>query len=240
MTPHLLSLREEFWAKGYVVLEGFFENSLMDDLHARILDHFETHLENCNSDEFSNLAQTEVIPWFPQLEGVKQFDSIDDDIRLAALTEAVLGEGWHSQYCMVMFSQQGSNGQAWHQDCPPETKHDYNLNRLVYTRDITDEIGGQLLLVPGTHLGGALPTGEPHGDLDGQITLYPKKGTLVLLHGHCWHRVKPIVGKNRVSTNYRSAPANTPADVTDVCVYRNMRFRFSTQSVIEDRLALIS
>ena len=34
-----------------------------------------------------------------------------------------------------------------------------------------------------------------------------------------------------------SAPANTPDDVTDVCVYRNMRYRFSTKTVLEDRLA---
>ena len=69
-------------------------------------------------------------------------------------------------------------------------------------------------------------------------TLQPtKKGTLVLLHGHCWHSVMPVHGKYRVSTNYRAAPANTPDDVTDVCVYRNMRYRFSTKTVLEDRLA---
>jgi len=39
----------------------------------------------------------------------------------------------------------------------------------------------------------------------------------------------------RASINYRSAAAGTPEGITDVCVYRNMRYRFSTASVIEER-----
>jgi ectoine hydroxylase len=230
-------IRDEFWTNGYVAIDGFFDNGLMDELHELIVGHFHGQPESCLNDEFAARAKTQIVPWFPQREGVGRFDIIDDDARLAGITAALLGDGWHSQYCMVMYSAQGTNGQAWHQDCPPETKDDYNLNRLLYTRDIVDEIGGQLMLVPRTHTGGALPAGEPHGDIEGQITLYPKKGTLVLIHGHCWHRVRPVHGGYRVSTNYRAAPANTPDDVTDVCVYRNMRYRFSTKTVVEDRLA---
>ena len=237
MDLDLQKIREEFWAHGYVVLEDFFAGPLMDELHELILAQFQGKYDSCLNDEFATRAQTQIVPWFPQREGVERFNVIDDDARLAGLTAAVLGAGWHSQYCMVMYSAPGTNGQAWHQDCPPETKDDYNLNRLVYTRDISDEIGGQLRLVPRTHTGGALPAGDPHGDFEGQLTLYPKKGTLVLLHGHCWHSVRPVHGPYRVSTNYRAAPANTPDDVTDVCVYRNMRYRFSTKTVVEERQA---
>ena len=28
----------------------------------------------------------------------------------------------------------------------------------------------------------------------------------------------------------------TPANITDICVYRNMRYRFETNEVVEDRL----
>ncbi len=235
MNLDLKEIRDEFWAKGYVVIEDFFDEALMDELHALILAHFYGAVDSCLTDEFAVRAKTEIVPWFPQRESVSRFDVIDDDARLAALTAAVLGEGWHSQYCMVMYSAQGTNGQAWHQDCPPETKDDYNLNRLLYTRDIVDEIGGQLVLVPRTHTGGALPAGDPQGVFAGQLTLYPKKGTLVLIHGHCWHRVLPVKGPYRVSTNYRAAPAGTPDDVTDICVYRNMRYQFSTKRVVEER-----
>jgi ectoine hydroxylase len=46
----------------------------------------------------------------------------------------------------------------------------------------------------------------------------------------------PIHDGKRVSINYRSAPADTPDDITDVCVYRNMRYRFSTGEVLEARV----
>lgn len=87
---------------------------------------------------------------------------------------------------------------------------------------------------------GQLPAGDPHEDLDGQIMLNPRKGTLALLHGHSWHRVLPITGAFRFSTNYRACPAGTPANITDICVYRNMRYRFSTYSMVEERAPAVS
>ena len=154
---------------------------------------------------------------------------------MAELTRHVLGEDWTSLYSMVMFSRQGSKGQAWHQDCSPDDPERFNLNRLVYTRDISDDIGGQTVIMPGSHLRGELTVGDPDEDLDGQLIISPRKGTLVLLHGHCWHRVLPVHGDFRFSTNYRACPKGTAADITDVCVYRNMRYRFSTSSVVEER-----
>jgi hypothetical protein len=41
-----------------------------------------------------------------------------------------------------------------------------------------------------------------------------------------------IKGKYRVSTNYRCCPAGTPSDITDIAVYRNMRYQFSSGTVI--------
>ena len=91
-------------------------------------------------------------------------------------------------------------------------------------------------MVPGSHRMGLLPPGDPSADLDGQVLLRPRQGTLICLHGHTWHRVLPIKATVRASINYRSAAAGTPEGVTDVCVYRNMRYRFSTASVIEERV----
>ena len=124
--------------------------------------------------------------------------------------------------------------------CPPDDPAKYNLNRLVYTRDLSDDFGGQTVVMPGSHRMGQLPAGDPHEDLDGQIMLNPRKGTLALLHGHSWHRVLPITGAFRFSTNYRACPAGTPANITDICVYRNMRYRFSTYSMVEERAPAVS
>ena len=136
-----------------------------------------------------------------------------------------------------MFSRRDSAGQAWHQDCPPENPDAFNLNRLVYTSDITDEIGGQTVVVPGSHKMGLLPYGDPTGEFENQVILRPKKGTLVLLHGHTWHRVLPIKGKYRFSTNYRAKSPKAGDHITDICVYRNIRYRFSDSSVVEERSA---
>ena len=239
------ALSEEFRQQGYLVLHDFFEPHLMDRIDEKIREHFGDNPDFQHEDEFIEKSKTEVIPWFPQnpdlpeysADAAEPFDSLETDPRLENLTRALLGDGWSTLYSMVMFSRKGTAGQAWHQDCPPDDAAKFNMNRLVYTRDLSDDIGGQTVVMPGSHKLGELPAGDPHQDLESQVVLRPRKGTLVLLHGHCWHRVLPIKGAYRFSTNYRVCPAGTPEDITDICVYRNMRYRFSTSSVIEERQA---
>ncbi|MEO1247305.1 MAG: phytanoyl-CoA dioxygenase family protein [Pseudomonadota bacterium] len=229
-------LKSSFDRDGYVVIDNFFDDAVMNRLDGLIRNYYGDNPEFSHSGEFLDKARTEVVPWFPQRESVTDFDVVENDDRLRELSAAILGAGWKTQYCMVMFSKQGTAGQAWHQDCPPDDPRQHNLNRLVYTSDITDEIGGQTVVVPGSHKRGLLSTGDPTGEFGDQLVLRPKKGTLVLLHGHTWHRVLPIKGAYRFSINFRSAPKGTPDDITDVCVYRNMRYRFSTSRVIEERV----
>lgn len=230
------SLAEQFWEQGYLVVEGMFEASLMDRYQALILQHFGEAPAFSHNEEFLSKAATEVIPWFPQQEGVDSFGIVERDQRLKKLTRAILGEGWYALYCMTMFSRQGTKGQAWHQDCAPENPAVFNMNRLVYTEDISPAIGGQTLVVPGSHRRGELTVGPVDEDFADQVVLTPRKGTLVMLHGHTWHRVRPVHGAYRVSTNYRCSPRGTPENVTDVCVYRNMRYRFETSEVVEERV----
>jgi hypothetical protein len=230
------ALAARFWEEGYIVLENFFDAPLMDHVNQLIVDHFGMSPEWYHTSEFLQKSKAEVIPWFPQREGVTDLQPIDEDPRLARLTAAIIGEEWQEQYCMVLFSRQGSIGQAWHQDCPPEDSSLFNLNRLVYTHSIDDSIGGQTVVIPGTHRRGLIPAGDPTAPMDGQLILSPTKGTLVILHGHTWHRVLPVHGTYRVSTNFRAVPKGTPENVTDICVYRNMRYQFSTGQILEERV----
>ncbi len=229
------ALTQRFWDQGYLVIEDFFDAALMAELDRLIVAHFGEDPAFRHEREFLDKAQTQVIPWFPQNEGPCAFDAVDAIPELRALTESILGAGWQRDYSMVMFSKRGTSGQAWHQDCPPDDPDVFNLNRLVYTSDITDAIGGQTVVVPGSHRRGIVPVGDPLGRFGDQVVLRPRAGTLVLLHGHTWHRVLPIEGRYRFSTNYRAKSPSAPDHVTDVCVYRNMRYRFSTASVIEER-----
>ena len=225
----------QFERDGFLLIENFFAAPLMDELDALSHEHFRGDPAFGHNQEFLDKSRTDVIPWFPQNECVGAFFRIDVDPKLEHLTRAVLGDGWQSQTCMVMFSKAGSQGQAWHQDCPPEDPEVYNLNRLVYTRDVGRENGGELVVVPGSQRRGVLPAGDPAGSFDGQVVLRPKRGSLLLLHGHAWHRVLPVICKPRISINYRAVPRLTSPTITDTCVYRNMRYRFSTSEVVEDR-----
>jgi hypothetical protein len=135
-----------------------------------------------------------------------------------------------------MFSKKGTKSQACHQDCPPDDNQKFNLNRLVYTMDIDDQVGGEVLVMPSSHRHGKLPVGEINEDFSEQVILTPKKGTLLITHGHTWHCVLPIKRAYRLSTNYRAIPQNTPEDITDICVFRNILYQFSTSKVLEDRL----
>lgn len=227
-------IHDTFWDQGYIIFEKFFDDTLMDGYNEKILKHYGVNPNWEHTDEFISKSAVEVIPWFPYRDGSGGFDGIDKNEDFNQITDAILKNGWNNLYCMMMFSKAGSKGQAWHQDCPPENPIKYNLNRLVYTHDITDETGGEIVIMPKAHKAGILPVGKPHEDIEGQLIFQPKKGTVVFLHGHCFHRVMPVK-KDRISTNFRAVPIGTPEDITDICVYRNMRYRFSTSEVIEER-----
>lgn len=233
-------LASQFWGAGYLAIDGFFDNKLMGELDQLIVEQYGDEPDFSHSEEFLSKSKTEVIPWFPQNEGPSAFDGIAQFESLAELTRRILGADWKALYCMVMYSKQGTAGQAWHQDCSPAASDKFNLNRLVYTRDIDVATGGQVVVVPGSHRLGEVPPGDPWAEIEGQVVLEPRKGALLILHGHTWHRVLPVTGNFRFSTNYRAMPSGTPENITDICVYRNMRYRFSTESVVEERAVRIT
>ena len=228
-------LSKFFHKNGYVYIKDFFNPNLMDECHDEITTHFKKDITYKHDVSFIEKSKTDVIPWFPQIEGNNKFDDLEMDKRLCDLTEEILGPGWRSLYCMVMFSNVSSNGQAWHQDCSPDNKKNFNLNRLVYTMDIDASTGGEISLIPGSHKKGLIPAGSATEQIHDDIKIKPTKGSLLMLHGHTWHRVHPIFNKIRVSTNFRCVPENTPDNVTDVAIYRNMLFRFSDGKIIAER-----
>ena len=141
---------KRFWRDGYVVIENFFSDELMDEYNRKVLEHYGMNPDWEHSDEFVERSSTEVVPWFPYREGNNMFDAVNGDERFNETTSAILGDGWEVLYCMAMFSKAGTVGQAWHQDCPPEDSHQFNLNRLLYTHDVNEVTGGETLVVPGS------------------------------------------------------------------------------------------
>ena len=110
----------------------------------------------------------------------------------------------------------------------------FNLNRLFYTDDVS-LADGAIVFVPGSHLTGRIPPGGHQDPLPGERVLEPRAGTLVLLHGHCYHRVTPNLNqKPRTSINLRSFPSGTPTTVTCVGVYRNGEVNFCDTNKTHD------
>ena len=156
----MTDLNNTFWQQGYLVLEDFFAPQAMDSLQRLILGHYGLNPEYEHEAAFLSKSATQVIPWFPQRSGEQAFDEIEHCNEMQILTEAILGKGWKSLYCMTMFSKKGTKGQAWHQDCPPDDPQQFSLNRLVYTMDINDQVGGELVVIPDSHRLGKLAAGE--------------------------------------------------------------------------------
>jgi ectoine hydroxylase-related dioxygenase (phytanoyl-CoA dioxygenase family) len=229
-------LAQRFWKQGFLHIPNFFSVALAERYNHKIIDHFGMQPNFEHADDFIKKSGAEVVPWFPQRDGELCFNEVSQDPKLIALTEEILGQGWYEQYSMVMFSKQGTAGQAWHQDCLCQDPNKFNLNRLMYTMDISAHTtGGQTTVVPGSHLTGMIPSVNESLDERQAISISPAKGDLLLLHGHCYHKVEKVTGPYRVSTNYRAASKNTPEDITDIGVYRNMLYQFSTSTVIRER-----
>ena len=243
--PSIEDATDQFWRDGFLVIDDAFEAQLMDHLDKFIVAHQWDGIPP--GSEYPPGARTDaeawvLMNWSDPLDRrcrvecpstPVDFDELDLQPFLKELTSAILGPGWIRRKKVVMYSANGTMGQAWHQDSPPQVPHEFTINRLVFTRDTRPEVGGQIMVVPGTHMPNpdpqVLPYGEPGTALPGQLELWPNKGSFVLIHGHTWHRVLPPHGGHRASINSRALPAGCQDNGgTDTTVYRNLVFTHST------------
>jgi len=179
-------------------------------------------------------TECEVIFWNPVEEKVQAFLDLMTKPELVGLTASILGNAYEeSQGSLVMYSALGGKGQAWHQDCPFDAEN-YNVNRLFYVNDLREE-DGAIVVVPGSHRTGRIPAGGAQEPIEGEVMLTPKAGSLVLVHGCCFHRVTPNVSKRpRVSVNFRVFPAGSDSSVCKVGVYRNVSIDFRNKVVAQE------
>ena len=221
-------LRHRFDRDGVVVMPGFLTESQMLPLRRELDAHYAplaaTAATSHNGAGVLASFECDVIVWAPLKEGNAPFIALSEMRELAEVTEALLDAGYSTNpQGLVMYSVGGGRGQAWHQDCPPggpEGK-EFNLNRLIYTDDVA-LADGAIVFVPGSHRFGRIPSGGHQEPIEGEITLEPRAGTVVFLHGHVYHRVTPNLNrKPRTSINLRAYPAGTDPTVNCVGVYRN-------------------
>lgn len=224
------TLRSTFEEHGILVFPDFLDPVRLRELNAQIAEHYKSIVEDADRAKESSTAgigfDVEVVPWDPIAHGVQAFTRLAQDPMLSGLTETILGPGFGAPKALVMWSVGGGKGQAWHQDCPPDDPGAFNMNRLFYMQD-TQEEDGALVVVPGSHRVGRIPSGGSQDPIDGEIVLTPAAGTLAFLHGHVFHRVTPNVsGKPRVSLNLRAYPSGVSDQVNRVGIYRNGAYDF--------------
>lgn len=230
-------LREIFRQYGVLVFPDYLDEARLANLNDAIAGHYNPIVkERFGVESISEAGaafECEVLSWDPRTEGSRPFQELADDDELARLTEAVLGEGFTAPASLVMWSVGGGKGQAWHQDCPPDDPKAFNVNRLFYMQDTREE-DGAIVVVPGSHTRGRISRGGPQESLDGEVVLTPSAGTLVLLHGHVFHRVTPNVSRRpRVSVNLRAYPAGVSPSVNSIGVYRNGAYDFANQKRVD-------
>ncbi len=221
-------LRQRFDRDGVVVLPGFLTEQQLLPLRRELDAHYAplagTAATSHNGAGILARFECDVLVWAPLTDGSKAFLALNEMRELAEVTEAVLDAGYSTNpQGLVMYSVGGGRGQAWHQDCPPggPESREFNLNRLIYTDDVA-LADGAIVFVPGSHRFGRIPSGGHQDPIEGEITLLPSAGTLLLLHGHVYHRVTPNLNrKPRTSINLRAYPEGTDATVTCIGVYRN-------------------
>lgn len=119
----------------------------------------------------------------------------------------------------IAFPGQEKQFVTWHfhqriipEPYPPFFTRPHVLDSLIYLDD-ADEANGPLVVVPGTHerLHEDLPASEQ--SLPGEVTLMPKAGDVVMLHGALWHRALPTTaaGKVRRLLICLTAPCGPPS-----------------------------
>ena len=223
------SRRRKFAEHGVVVVPGFLDREQVALLNREIDAHYGPLVRERFGIEAVSQAAIEmdcdVITWDPLGEEVEPFQVLAADPRLATLTRELIGE-FSAPGSLAMWSVGGGKGQAWHQDCPPDDPSQFNLNRLFYLQD-TEVDDGAVVVVPGSHRMGRISPGAPQAPIPGEVMLTPRAGTLVLLHGHIYHRVTPNVSlRPRVSVNLRAYPADVPREITRIGLYRNAAYDF--------------
>lgn len=226
-------LLEQFERDGVVVLEGFFSRDELREVNALLDEHWRVHSPAArdNRPGFEQY-KCEVLAWDPVAQNVEAFRALRDHPGLADASRQIMGGAFNHLASLVMFTLPGGVGQAWHQDCRGGDPGAYNVNRLIYTRDV-DERSGMVVCVPGSHRLGDIPPGDAQGEMPGELRLCPSAGTVVFLHGRCFHRVTPNrTDQPRISVNMRVTPPGAGAEVTRFGVYRNGVYDFVEQKPV--------
>lgn len=218
-------LKTLFQQDGVLILEQFFTPEELSAVNAALDKRWTQILSESVDEEYLAAyahIECEVVPWADAEKVDDAVAALFNHPRLAETTQQLLDPGFSHLHTLLMFTHPQGRGQSWHQDCRAANDEHYNVNRLIYTRDTTLK-DGAVVVVPGSHLGGDIPHGDTQDPIDGEVVITPTAGTLVFLHGRCFHRVTANhTDRPRVSVNFRVKSPGTSDGILNRPVYRHM------------------
>jgi ectoine hydroxylase len=225
----VIAIREQFRRDGVVMLPDFFSAKELSAVNKVLDDILEKNPRSSHKGMHASYHRydTDVHGLGGIATRHPEFKALYDNPRMVEVTEAAIGK-FEDEFLLVQATWKGS-GQAWHQDSKCDDPTRFNLNRLIYTRDVLPE-RGQIVVVPGSVHRGRVPPGGHQDPIPGEVALAPRAGTLVLMNSQCWHRVTFNQTEiARVSVNFRVRPAGCPAGATAVANFRNGTYDFATR-----------
>jgi ectoine hydroxylase len=229
-TPSPQQVAEVFWRDGIVALHGFYDPVDVAEV-ARELDETVAAQPNKSfggGEDYAQRFETKVQVWSANDKPACR--RVMENEILAQITEAICGPGFQDGWALGIFSTPYGCGQGWHQDSGSEDSGHYELNRILFPRDVMVE-QGRLACVPGSHRRGRIPAGGNHEPLEGEHYFAPQANTLVLMHTRCFHRVEPNHTQiPRTQINSRARPKTAPEDVSNFAVFRTGTWNFRTSS----------
>lgn len=215
-----------FAQDGIMVVENLFDADALGDINQAIDEHWQSSVAQNEHEQakkdFEHI-KCQVMLWWHAEQDDQRVADLMNSTQLRDTTIDLLGAECTHLHTLVAYSLPGGDGQAWHQDSrASDNQKFFNVNRLIYTRDTTME-DGAVVAVPGSHLMDEIPHGGEHDDLPGQRVICPKAGTVVFLHGRCYHRVLPNrSGRMRISVNFRVKSPGSSDRLIDRPIYRHM------------------
>ena len=221
------AIAKTFWDQGIVILPGFFVGDLMNQVAAELdaVVAAEPQKPFGSGPDYARLRETRVQVWSG--DNLPSVTVVMSDPRLHEITLAILGPDYRLRGCGI-FSTPYQCGQGWHQDSRARAPGHYELNRIVFPKNVQPDQGG-LMYVPGSYRGPDLPPGGNHESMPGEVVALPTAGTLVLMHTLCYHRVQiNQTHQPRTQCNSRAQPQTAPVDICAYPLFRTGPWNFKT------------
>lgn len=217
---------------GILHMPSFFKGEQLSAIQSQLnqlLQDESKMVERKGSEHFFQKYQSTSYCFVDQLAAFPALNALPGNVLIRAILDGLLPEGSKLKQSLVQHHKAGE-GQAipWHQDVHFEQVPPGKMfNFLIYPFDITED-SGALHYVPGSHVQGRLPVGNPHDPLPGQLSLAPKAGDLII--GDCllFHKVNHNhSGCDRVSINLRFQSSEVAPEDTQIGVYRNGQVNYA-------------